>query len=107
MQTLKQKLVHKNDSVRNPKNLGLHALWRQYPYDYWVIQSRNAIVSNAVDARMDERGRGETDRHTEAFLRHGKQLKQTSPTRMWQATLMPYGPFWAASKTTVKGLAHA
>ena len=30
---------HKSDSFRNPKELGLHALWRQYPYDdHWVIQ---------------------------------------------------------------------
>tara|TARA_B100001741_G_scaffold165345_1_gene136610 strand:+ start:4773 stop:5909 length:1137 start_codon:yes stop_codon:yes gene_type:complete len=29
---------HKSDSVSDPKELGLHALWRQYPYDsYWKI----------------------------------------------------------------------
>ena len=34
---------HKHDSVRDPKELGLHALWRQYPHDdHWVIQTIEA-----------------------------------------------------------------
>ena len=49
---------HKSDLDRNPKELGLHALWREYPYDdHWVIQRiETQSFVNPVDAHawMDE-----------------------------------------------------
>ena len=72
---------HKNNSVRNPKHLGLHALWRQYPYnDHWVIQiieTRSFV--NPVDAHawMDEEETRMIEAHGGVLRDMEKQLKQT------------------------------
>ena len=91
---------HKNDSIRNPKELGLHALWRQYPYDdHWgiqIIETRSFI--NPVDAHawMDGEEARLIEAHGSVLRNMENQLKQTlnltrggqgDPRKVWDAIM--------------------
>ena len=72
---------HKSNSARNPKELGLHALWRQYPYDdHWVIQRiETRSFVNPVDAHawMNEEEVRLIDTHGGVLRNMDAKLKQT------------------------------
>ena len=91
---------HKTDSIRNPKELGLHALWRQYPYDdHWVIQrieTRSFVDPVDAHAWMDEEETRLIDAHGGVLRDMENQLKQTlnltrggrgDPRTVWDAVM--------------------
>ena len=91
---------HKNDSVRIPKELGLHALWQQYPYDdHWVIQRiETRSFVNPVDAHawMNEEEVRLIDAHGGVLRDMEKELTQTlnltrggqgDPRTVWDAIM--------------------
>ena len=91
---------HKNDSVRNPKELGLHALWLQYPYDdHWVIQeieTRSFVHPVDAHAWMNEEEVRLIAAHGGVLRDMDKELKQTlnltrggqgDPRTVWDAIM--------------------
>ena len=91
---------HKNDSIRDPKQLGLHALWRQYPYDdHWVIQrieTRSFVDPVDAHAWMNEEETRLIDAHGGVLRDREHQLQQTlnltrggqgDPRKRWDAIM--------------------
>ena len=91
---------HKRDSVRNPKELGLHALWKLYPYeDHWVIQVlETRRFETGVDALawMNEEEMRLIETHGGVLRNMDKKLKQTlnltrggqgDPRAIWDAMM--------------------
>ena len=91
---------HKRDSVRNPKELGLHALWKLYPYeDHWVIQVlETRRFETGVDALawMNEEEIRLIETHGGVLRNMDKKLRQTlnltrggqgDPRAIWDAMM--------------------
>ena len=72
---------HKNDSKINPKELGLHSLWKQYPYDsYWEISLiEEKYFDDKVSAGywMNEREITLIEEHGGKLRDMDKKLRQT------------------------------
>ena len=97
-QTLRERTSqHKNMAIQIPKELGLHALWRLYPYDdHWVIQTLDTRrFVNTVDALdwMNEEEMKLIDAHGGILRNMDRKLKQTlnltrggqgDPRKMWE-----------------------
>ena len=72
---------HKSDSRLKPNELGLHALWMQYPYDdHWhiqVVETRRFV--DRIDAChwMDAEEKRLIDEHGGVLCNMEKKLKQT------------------------------
>ena len=91
---------HKNDSIRKLKELGLHALWRHYPYDdHWVIQrieTRTFVDPVDAHAWMDQEEVRLIDAHGGVLRDMENRLKQTlnltrggqgDPRTVWDAIM--------------------
>jgi hypothetical protein len=89
---------HKSNAVRNLKELGVHALWRLYPYDdHWVIQvieTRRFVNPIEAHAWMNEEEMRLIDEHGGVLRDMDKKLNQTlnltrggqgDPRAVWDA----------------------
>ncbi len=72
---------HKSVSHRNPKELGLHSLWKQFPYDeYWeicVIEEKHFDDRISCNAWMNEREIALIEQHGGILKDMDKALRQT------------------------------
>jgi hypothetical protein len=72
-QTLKNRTMqHKNDSKRNNTELGLHALWKQYPYDdHWDI----SVIEEKEFTNIQDACKWMNEREIELIDEYGGILK--------------------------------
>jgi len=91
---------HKYDAIRNLTELGLHALWRQYPHDdHWLIRlldTRHFVDPVEAHAWMNEEEMKLIDAHGGVLRDMDKTLKQTlnltrggqgDPRTVWDAIM--------------------